>query len=157
MAGITNRGALRFVEMALRNTYNSTTAPTNFYLALVTSAAAPTVDTNLMSELTEIAAGNGYTTGGVAFARSAAGWPTLDESDVSDFGLATAVDAIWIATAGALPPSGSGARYAVLTHDAGVVSAREVLGWVDLVSDWTTANGEQFAVQAFGVKLRTAA
>ena len=57
---LTNRGKYNFLAWLFRGV----TPPTNFYVALVTSATAPTADTNTFSELTEIAAGNGYTTGG---------------------------------------------------------------------------------------------
>ncbi|MCJ7776866.1 MAG: hypothetical protein MUP16_00910 [Sedimentisphaerales bacterium] len=56
----TNRGGFLLLSWA----FPRTAMPTNLYVALVTAAVAPTVDTNTLGQLTEIAAGNGYTTGG---------------------------------------------------------------------------------------------
>ena len=60
MAGATNKGKLRELE----SRYRAVAAPTNYFLAFVTNATAPTADTNTLGDLTEIAAGNGYTAGG---------------------------------------------------------------------------------------------
>ena len=60
MAGWTNKGKMSILEAYFRNAG----APTNFYIILFTDASAPDADTDQESDLTEIAAGNGYTTGG---------------------------------------------------------------------------------------------
>ena len=57
--GWTNKGKAHVLGI----TFQNLTEKTNYYIALVTSAASPTADTNTLSQLTEIAAGNGYTTG----------------------------------------------------------------------------------------------
>jgi hypothetical protein len=66
MAGWTNKGKFSILDAYFRNTG----APTNFYVALVTPATAPTADTNTLSDLTEIAPGNAYATGGFQLART---------------------------------------------------------------------------------------
>ena len=60
MAGWTNKGKWRMLGWVFVNQ----TEPTNFYIALVTSATAPDQDINTLSELTQIATGNGYSDGG---------------------------------------------------------------------------------------------
>jgi hypothetical protein len=75
--GWTNKGLYRVLEAV----FNGGTLPTSFYLALVTSAVAPDADTNTLSQLTEIAAGNGYTSGGIAFSKNATDFPGLTEDD----------------------------------------------------------------------------
>jgi hypothetical protein len=131
MAGWTNRGKW----MILNTYFRAVAAPTNFYVALVTSATAPTADTNTLSELTEVAAGNGYTTGGFSLSRNATDFDTLTEDDSGDKALIQVKDVAWTASGGSIPGSGSGARYAVLTDDNATVGSRQVLAFWDLVSD----------------------
>ena len=109
--------------------------PTNLYVALVTSAIAPTVDIKTLGELTEIAAGNGYTTGGYQLTPGATDFDVMTEDDTGDKALTQIKDIAWQASGGSIPDSGDGARYAVLTDDNGVVANRQVIAAWDLVSD----------------------
>lgn len=143
MAGFTNRGKYLLLQSFLRNTG----APTTFYMALVTSAVAPTADTNTLGDLTEIAAGNGYTAGGLAVARNATDWDTLTEDDASDRALVQAKDLVWTASGGNLPASGSGARYAVLLDDNATPASRQVIAYFDLGSDITISDGQSLTLQ----------
>lgn len=118
------------------------TPPTAFYVALITSAVAPTVDTNTFTELTEVAAGNGYTSGGISIARNATDFDVWTDDDTNNYGLMQIKDTVWTASGGSLPGSGDGARYAVLLDDNGTVSAREVWAWWDLTSDRTVSTGQ---------------
>jgi hypothetical protein len=142
MAGTTNKCKKLLLEYAFRRAWNAGAAPTNLYVALVTSATAPTADTNTLSQLTEIAAGNGYTTGGYQLTPNTTDFDTITEDDTLDKGKIYVKDVSWVASGGAIPPSGSGARYAVLTDDNATVANREVLAYWDLSSDRTTPNGE---------------
>jgi hypothetical protein len=144
--GWTNKGVKWMADILFRNG----TEPTNFYVALVTSAAAPTADTNKMGDLTEITAGNGYTQGGYSLTRNSTDFDTLTEDDTGDQGLVKIKDVTWTASAGTLPASGSGARYAVLTmdmDDSGVAATaasgnRVVIAYWDLSSDRSLASGQ---------------
>lgn len=140
-SGITNKGKHHFLNLALRNA----TEPTNYYVALVTSAAVPDADTNTLSQLTELANGNGYTTGGIQTTRgdgsSGIGWDVATEDDSADKAIFKLEDLVWTASGGSLPASG-GARYAVLTDDNGTVGSREVYAWWDLVSDRQVSVGQ---------------
>lgn len=150
MAGWTNRGKAR----ALGGWFRNNSVPTNFYIALITDAVTPTADTNTFSELTEIAAGNGYTSGGYSLDRNATDWdvgPT--ENDTSDYAYIQIKDIVFTASGGNLPASGNGARYAVLLDDNGVVASRDVLGWFDLVSDRTVSNGQTITLQNCELRL----
>lgn len=140
---LTNRGKYLMLQAYFRNTG----APTNFYAALVTSAVAPTVDTNTLSELTEIAAGNGYTSGGISLARNATDFDVLTEDDVNDRGEVQTKDLVWTASGGNLPASGSGARYLVITTDEVTVGNRQVVAFFDLVSDRTVSDGQPLTLQ----------
>jgi hypothetical protein len=143
MAGWTNKGKFRMLDWVFRNV----TKPANFYVALVTSAAAPTDDTNTLSQLTEIATGNGYTTGGLALAPGVTDWDYINEDDSGNLGQVQAKDLAWVADTGSLPASGNGARYAVLTDDNVTVGSREVLAYWDLVSDRTVSVGQTLTLQ----------
>lgn len=143
MAGWTNRGKYLILDSYFRNAAE----PTNFYVALVTSAAAPTADTNTLSQLTEIANGQGYTTGGYQLARDGTDFDTLTEDDGNDKGIIQIKDIVWTASGGNLPASGNGARYAVLLDDNATVGSRQVIAWWDLTSDRTVSAGQTLTLQ----------
>ena len=149
MAGWTNKGKARILNGFFRNT----NIPTNFYIALATSAVAPAADTNTLSELTQVAAGNGYTTGGYQLSRNSTDFDTLTEDDAADRGLIQVKDVVWTASGGAIPASGNGARYAVLTDDNATVGSREVLAFWDLVSDRSVSNGQTLTLQNCELRL----
>lgn len=136
MAGFTNRGK----RLIMEGYFRGGTIPTQFYLALATSAVAPTVDTNTFGELTEIAAGNGYTSGGQAVARNSTDFDTSTENDTTDLHELQLRNFTWTATGGNLPASGNGARYAVLLDDNVTVSSRQVICWFDLGADRTVSD-----------------
>lgn len=143
MAGVTNRGKYRSLEGRYRNA----SVPTNFYIALVTSATAPTADTNTFADLTEIAAGNGYTAGGISLTKNSTDFDVLTEDDANDRALIQLKDIVWTASGGSLPGSGSGARYAILTDDNATQSARAVEIYWDLTSDRVVSSGQTLTLQ----------
>lgn len=147
--GWTNKGKYRVLEWALRGA----TRPTNFYVALVTSAAAPDADINTLSQLTEIAAGNGYTSGGFELTPNSTDFDTLTEDDGNDRALIQVKDVVWTASSGPIPDSGNGARYAVLTDDNGTVGSREVLAYWDLSSDRTVSDGQTLTLQDLELRI----
>jgi hypothetical protein len=148
-SGWTNRGKYLVLNYAFRNP----TRPANYYVALVTSATAPNADTNTLSDLTEIAAGNGYTTGGYSLTPGATDFDTLTEDDSGDLGKILIKDVVWTATGGALPASGSGARWAVLLTDEATVANRQVICWWDLTSDRTVSSGQPLTLQDCELRL----
>lgn len=139
----TNRGFYLVLQWAFRKA----NIPTNLYLALVTSAVAPTEAINTLSELTQIAAGNGYSDGGYQLAMNATDFDTLTESDASHKALIQLKDIAWTASGGNIPISGSGARYAVLTTDEGTVGNRQVIAAWDLGSDRTVSDTQILTLQ----------
>jgi hypothetical protein len=143
MAGWTNKGKYRLLGYAFRGD----TIPSNFYVALVTSATAPTADINTMSELTEIAAGNGYTSGGYSLTPGATDFDVHTEDDGNDRGYVQIKDVTWTASGGSIPDTGDGARYAVLTDDNGTVANREILAYWDLTSDRSVSTGQDLTLQ----------
>lgn len=149
MAGWTNKGKMRVLEWALRGA----TIPTNFYVALFTSAVAPTADTNTKSQLTEIANGNGYTTGGISLTKNSTDFDVLTENDTDDRGLIQIKDLVWTASGGALPSSGSGARYACLTDDNATQGSREVLFYWDLGADYSVSSGQTLTLQNLEIRI----
>lgn len=148
-SGITNRGKYKLLDWVFR----ASTLPTNFYVALCTSAATPTVDTNTFSELTEIAAGNGYTAGGISLTKNSTDFDTLTEDDTGDMGYVRIKDLTWTASGGSLPGSGNGARWAVLTDDNATQGSRLVLAWWDLTSDRSVSVGQPLTLQDCELRL----
>lgn len=149
MAGWTNRGKYNTLNLVFRNA----TEPTNFYMFLATSATAPTADINTKSELTEVAAGNGYTAGGISLNRDATDFDVLTEDDTNDRALIQIKDLVWTASGGNLPASGNGARYAILTDDNATPASREVWNYFDLVSDRTVSTGQTLTLQNCELRL----
>jgi hypothetical protein len=149
MPGWTNRGKYNTLNLAFRNAAE----PTNFYVALFTSATAPTADLNTKSELTEIASGNGYTTGGISLGRDATDFDVLTEDDANDRALIQIRDLVWTASGGSLPASGNGARYACLTDDNATQGSREVWAYWDLTSDRTVSSGQTLTLQNCELRL----
>jgi len=143
MAGFTNRGKY----LMLGYVFRGTTLPTNFYVALVTSAVAPTQDHNTLSQLTEIAAGNGYTTGGYQLTPGTTDFDVQTENDTSDLALVQIKDVIWTASGGSIPSSGGGARYAVLTDNNVTVGSRQIIAYWSLGSDRTVSSGQTLTLQ----------
>jgi hypothetical protein len=146
---VTNRGKYLLLQEFFRNP----TEFTNLYIALITSAAAPTVDTNTFSELTEIAAGNGYTAGGISLSRNSTDFDTLTEDDSGNLALIQIRDVVWTASGGSLPGSGNGARYAILTDDNGTQGSRQVIAYWDLTSDRTVSSGQTLTLQNCEIRL----
>lgn len=148
-SGWTNKGKMRMLEAYFR----AVSVPTNLYLALVTSANVPDADTNLMSDLTEIAAGNGYTSGGTQLTPGTTDFDSITENDSDDRGEVQIKDIDITASGGTIPPSGSGARYAVLTDDDGTIANREVYFFFDLVSDRTITNGNTLSLKNLEMRI----
>ncbi len=149
MAGWTNRGKYLLLQEFFRNP----TEFTNLYIALCTSATAPTADTNTFSELTEITAGNGYTAGGIALTRNGTDFDVLTEDDATDRAYVQLRDIVWTASGGNLPSAGSGARYAALTDDNVTQGSRQVIAWWDLTSDRTVSTGQTLTLQNAELRL----
>lgn len=108
---------------------------------------APGPDTNTVSDLTEIAAGNGYTSGGYQLSPGATDFDAHTESDADDWAFTQIKDVVWTATGGPIPASGAGARYAVLIDDNVVVADRQVLAFFYLVSDRTVSDTQPLTIQ----------
>ncbi len=149
MAGFTNRGKMRM----LKGWFQGLSIPTNFFIALVTSAVAPTQDTNTLSELTQIASGNGYTTNGISLNRDATDFVSLTEDDSADRAYVRLKDIVWTASGGTMPGSGSGARYAVITDDHATPGSRDVLQYFDLSSDRSVSSGQTLTLSACEFRL----
>ena len=152
MAGWTNKGKYKVLGWAMRGE----TIPTNFYVALVTSAAAPVADTNTFTELTEIADTNGYTTGGYQLAPNSTDFDVWTEDDASDLALLEIKDIVWTASGGPIPASGDGARYAVLTDNNGTIASREVFYYWDLTSNRAVSDTQTLTLQDTTIRITEA-
>lgn len=151
MAGWTNRGKFLLLALAFKGT--AIAVGTNYYVALCTSAVAPTQDTNTLSELTQIASGNGYTTNGIQLAKNSTDFDVTTEDDTGDVAFIQIKDLVWTASGGPLPASGNGARYAVLTDDNATAGSRQVLAYWDLVSDRTVSDTQSLTLQNLELRL----
>ncbi len=139
MAGFTNKGKFRALEDFARS-------GDTVRLPLYTSAVAPSADTNTNADLTQIAAGNGYTDGGPSIVLNGTNVDVLVEDDTNDRAYAQLADVVYTASGGSIPGSGSGARYFGLTDNGGTVSAREVFMYWSLTSDRTVSDGQTLTI-----------
>ena len=149
MAGWTNRGKFSVLD----SYYRAATLPTNFYIALLTSATAPGPDINTLGELTQVATGNGYADGGYSLTPGGTDFDSLVEDDGTDQAKLQVKDVIWTAAAGPIPASGDGARYAVITDDNATTTARLILGYWDLTSDRSVSDGQTLTLQDLELQL----
>lgn len=149
MAGVTNRGKVDVLDGFFR----AVDIPTNFYVALCTSATAPAATINTLGQLTQIATGNGYSAGGYQLSRNTTDFDVLTENDTTHYGLVQIKDVIWTASGGSIPSAGDGARYAVLTDDDTTVANREVLAYWDLTSDRQVSSGQTLTLQNCEIRL----
>jgi len=145
----TNKGKAKVLEFVFR----PTSLPTNFYIHLVTAAAAPNADTKTLGQLTQIADGQGYSTGGFQLAKNSTDFDSLVENDTDDRSELQIKDVEWTADGGSLPASGDGARYAVLTDDNGTVASREVYFYWDLESARQVSDGQKLTLQNLEIRI----
>ena len=143
MPGYTNRGKFRI----LKGFFQGLLLPVNFFIALIDDSIVPTADTNTMADVSEVPAGNGYTSGGISVARDAVDFDVITEDDVNDRALVQIKDIVWTGTGGPLPSGGNGARRSVLTDDNGTVSLREIISTFDLVSNRLVSAGQTLTLQ----------
>lgn len=103
-------------------------------LKILLTNTAPVAGNSVKADLTEIGAGNGYTTGGNQAAQSA----SAQTGGV--YKLTLADPTTWTAAGGSIGPF----RYAVLYNDT--AANDELIGWWDYGSSITLATGETFTV-----------
>lgn len=104
----------------------------NTYKVALTNSA-PTASNTVLANITQIANGNGYTTGGTA--------TTITNSTSSGTAKMTGTDVVFTAS-GAVGPF----RYAVLYNDTPTSPADPLIGWWDYGSAVTMATTETFTV-----------
>jgi len=130
----TNRGKFLLLDWV----FGAEPLPDSFYVVLITADDVPTVDTNTLDELTEVADGNGYTEGGYELTPGDTDFDVFTEDDTNNRALVQLKDLIWTATGGTIPASGNGARYAVLTDSTGdsgeTIGDRQIIAIWDLVT-----------------------
>ena len=158
-SGVTKRGRMRILEMAMRNTQDSATADTSpWYLALMTDTAALTVNTIVFDTVKQINIGNGYTDGGDIIARDTATeltvWDDIEDT-AGDYGYIRLADHVWTASGGSLPNGGSGAAFAVLLDGNATIGSRQVYAWWDLTEARSVSSGSTITLQDIEIRLTT--
>jgi len=103
-------------------------------LKVMLTNTAPTAANAVKTDITEITAGNGYTTGGNTAA------VTTSSQASGTYKLVLGDPATWTAAGGTVGPF----RYAVLYNDT--ATNKELIGFWDYGSSITLAAGESFAV-----------
>jgi hypothetical protein len=145
---ITNRGLKLLLQWALQDV----SAPSTFYAILLPSGATVNVDVNTVSDTSEIPAGNGYTSGGVAVARSNLGFIDLTEDDTNNWATIEVKNTEFTTSGGAIPTSGD-IRYMAITTDEAAVADRQILFVFDLGSSITIPDGKYLNVKDGIIKL----
>lgn len=104
-------------------------------VALLTSSYTPDLDHANYSDLTnEVAAGNGYTTGGAEVTN-----PAFADDDANDRATFDGDDVAW-------PNSSITARYGAIYYDSGVEATSTLIGYIDFGGDETSVNAN-FTIQ----------
>jgi hypothetical protein len=104
-------------------------------LKILLTNTAPVNTNAVKADITEIAAGNGYSAGGTAIGSNA-------YSQTAGVGKLTGNDVVFTAAGGAIGPF----RYAVIYNDTPTSPADPLIGWWDYGSSITLADGETFTV-----------
>lgn len=104
-------------------------------LKVMLTNTAPLATNGVLLDITEIAAGNGYTAGGTAATISSSAQTT------GTYKLVLA-DVVFTAVGGSIGPF----RYAVLYNDTPISPADALIGWWDYGSALTLAAGESITV-----------
>ncbi len=112
-------------------------------LKVMLTNTAPVAGNSVKADLTEIAAGNGYTAGGTAVANQ-------DAEQTNGTLALSGDDVVFTASGGSIGPF----RYAVLYNDTPTVPADPLIGWWDYGSSITLLDGETLTVD-FGTNILT--
>lgn len=107
-------------------------------LKVMLTNTAPVATNAVKADITEIASGNGYLSGGNTAT------VTSSAQTSGTYKLVLGDPATWTASGGPIPSTGAGFRYAVLFNDS--ATNKELIGWWDYGSSVTLADGESFAV-----------
>jgi hypothetical protein len=132
----------QFVEDIAKGVHNLDTGVLKIMLV---NSPAPVATNSVKADLTEIAAGNGYTAGGTAVGGQDAEHTTGTLALIGN-------DVVFTASGGTIGPF----RYAVLYNDTPTSPADPLIGWWDYGSSITLADGETFTVD-FGATILTIA
>ena len=146
MQGMTIQGMDDCLDIVLRGA----TPPTKLYFALVTDT--PGKNTQKLSDLTEIASGNGYVSGGTQLSRNTSDFPSLIKG-VND-AVAYLRTIQYTASGGKIPSSGNKAKYAVLTTDEGTVGDRRVWWWWELSQETEVVDGQTVQIEDMGAGIK---
>lgn len=122
----------QFVEDVAKKVHNLNSDTLKVMLTNTAPAAANAVK----ADITEIAAGNGYTAGGNTAAF------TSGAQTSGTYKLVLADPTTWTASGGSIGPF----RYAVLYNDTPASPLKPLIGYWDYGSSVTLASGEQFTV-----------
>lgn len=108
---------------------------TSHVLKVALTNTAPTSANAVLADITQVANGNGYTTGGISVG-------TITGAQTGGtFKLTGGTDPVWTASG-----AGFTARYAVIYNDTPTSPADPLIGWWDYGSSVTLAAGETFTV-----------
>ena len=146
---VTNRGKY----FILNSTFRAGTIPTNYYAVLLTNDTVPTVDHNILSDVAEIASGNGHASGGTSLTPGATDMDVITEDDTNDRALIQLKDIVFTASGGAIPASGNGISHMALTDDNVTVNSREVYVTWDLSGPHTVSDGQTITVQDAEIRI----
>ena len=124
----------KFTDLSEQLTRGIHAFGTHVFKVMLTNVAPVSTNT-IRGNLTEIAAGNGYTTGGAAV--------TISVSETAGVTTVSGDKLTFTASGGAM----AAFRYAVLYNDTATSPADALVGWWDYGSSITLASGESFAVK----------
>ena len=99
------------------------------------SNTAPVATNTILSDITQISAGNGYTSGGST--------TTITVSETTGTTTVSGTQVVFTASGGSIGPF----RYVVLYNDTTTTPSKPLVAWWDYGSSITLADGETFTVK----------
>jgi len=141
---ITNRGKKLIFDYAFRKA----TLPGNYKFLLVSDT--PTQTTNVLSDLTEVANGNGYTSGGQSVSLNSTDFDTLTENDTDHYGEVQLKNFVWTASGGSIPASGNPPLFVCLGTNDG---DPQIIAYESLGGAKTILNGTALTIADFFMRM----
>lgn len=120
-----------FVEQLTKGVHNFST---HVFKVMLVNSPAPVATNTVKADLTEIAAGNGYSAGGTA--------TTISVTETTGTAKVAGTDVVFTASGGSIGPF----RYAVLYNDTATSPADALIAWWDYGSSISLNAGESFTV-----------
>ncbi len=143
----------RGLKLMLAQFFQNDTEQTNFYLAFSTAAHTPDKDDSTFAAVTEVATGNGYSTGGISLSRNTTDWINLTQDDTNNRATIQLKNLSFTPSGGPFPNGVDGARWAHIITDEGTIASRQLIASLDLLIPIFVSDGQALTISSTTLRL----